>query len=499
MWKIRGLVLSFVLLLLMGCQSSETLTPTPFPPTPDDGPLGISASLITPVPAVLADVMANPEFYEGAHLLVTGQYFRRPLQVCGTDPHPSPAGWELVSGETRVPAGGFNAQLRQLFPDGITMTVIGRFTQWRGPVGCGKQAVPKEIWYLDVVKIVDPAQLARVTLTPDSNSGDSISEGIITDELFTPIADSEGFPPEEDAVFPTSPPVAPPTNTPTRLVPIETLGAGFTPVATEDIDVTTPDALGTVNGTGTAVPNGTSQAALSTSTVTNTPRPGSTVPPTNGSSTPIPTLQVGGSTVTIKDDILSELDFRAVALNSFEIHEWPLSLFFGEEVMISVVGGQTMNLGITILDENLNVVKTQDASLAGLPEIMYFDPPDAEDYKVRISERNGIGGGYLLTIGVDPILLNARGMLTYGLPRGGTVYEDELDYWFFQGQKGDVVEITISSEAGADTYALLFMADGDDIGGLDETITLPDTGWYIIELEEFELQQNSYDITVSKR
>lgn len=496
MWKIRGLVLSFVLLLLMGCQSSETLTPTPFPPTPDDGPLGISASLITPVPVVLADVMANPEFYEGAYLMVTGQYFRRPLQVCGSDPHPSPAGWELVTGETRVPAGGFNAQLRQLFPDGITMTVIGRFTHWQGPVGCGKQAVTKEMWYLDVVKIIDPSQLARVTLTPSSSSGDSISEGIITDELFTPIADSEGFPPDEDAFLPTSPPVAPPTNTPTRLVPIETLSAGFTPVATEDIGISTPYPSGT-NGTVTAVPNGTSQSTLSTST--STPRPGSTSPPSNGSPTPIPTIRVGGSTVTIKDDTLSELDFRAVGLQSYETHEWPMSLFFGEEVVISVVGEPTMNLGITIYDEDLNIVKTQDASLAGLPEILYFDPPEMKDYKVRISERNGIAGGYLLTIGVDPILLNAKGLLTYGLPRGGTVYEDELDYWFFKGQKGDVIDITISSEAGADTSTLIFTADGNDLGGLDEVITLPDIGWYIIELEEFGLDQNSYDITVSKR
>ncbi len=492
MWKIRGLVLSFVLLLLMGCQSSETLTPTPFPPTPDDGPLGIRASLITPVPAVLADVMANPEFYEGAYLQVTGQYFRRPLQVCGSDPHPSPAGWELVTGETRVPAGGFNAQLRQLFPDSITMTVIGRFTQWEGPVGCGKQAVPTEMWFLDVVKIVDPTQLALVTLTPGSASGDLISE-----DLFTPAADSEGFPSEEDVFLPTSPPVAPPTNAPTRVVPIETLGAGFTPVATDDINVSTP------NGTETAVISGTIQASsgtpTSTGTVTNTPQPGSTSPATNGSPTPVSTVRVGGSTVTIKDDTLSELDFRVVSLQSSEIHEWPMSLFFGEEVVISVVGEPAMNIGITIYDEDMNVMKTQDASLAGLPEILFFDPPDMNDYKVRISERNGVGGGYLLTIGVDPILLNAKGLLTYGLPRGATAYEDQLDYWFFQGQKGDVIEITVSSEIGADTSALLFTADGDDLGGLDEPITLPDAGWYVIELEELELLQNSYEITVSKR
>ena len=64
------------MVLVASCQSSELPTPTPFPPTPEEISLAAGGSSITPVPAVLADMMANPDFYEGAHVAVTGQYFR---------------------------------------------------------------------------------------------------------------------------------------------------------------------------------------------------------------------------------------------------------------------------------------------------------------------------------------------------------------------------------------------------------------------------------------
>ncbi|PID85262.1 MAG: hypothetical protein CSB13_08980, partial [Chloroflexi bacterium] len=177
----------FLLLFMVSCQQTEVFTPTPFQPTPKDLSIAARGSSITPVPAFLTDVMANPEFYEDAHLLVTGQYYRRPVQVCGVDAHPSPAGWDLIAGDVSVAAGGFDAQLRQFMPDGITMTVLGRFSHWEGPVGCGKQAVPTEMWYLDVIKIIDPAQLVQVTLTPGSAAEDSSADGNSPDPLVTPV------------------------------------------------------------------------------------------------------------------------------------------------------------------------------------------------------------------------------------------------------------------------------------------------------------------------
>lgn len=508
-----NLVIGCVILwLLVSCQADEQMTPTPFPPTVDNAGLGQIGSSITPVPAVLSDVVANPEFYEGAHLQVSGQYFRRPLLVCGVDPHPSPAGWDLMAGDVSVAAGGFNKQLRLLLPDGITMTVIGRLTHWQGPVGCGKQAVAKEMWYLDVVKMVDPAQLARVTLTPGTGSGDLISDGGIVDDLFTPVAETETTPTAAGDVSATSPPVAPPTNTTiaTQAVPIETLGAGFTPVATDDIGVSTPIASGTgtavstatITGTGTAVtptPASSTPGTAVARTATNTPRPDATATPTRGNPlTPLPTANVSTRTVIPQTNSLGELDFVVVDLGASEADEWMLDLLLGEEVLISVVGEPEMDIGIKIYDADLTQLLVHDEQLAGKAETVAFDPDGTNDYKLQISERSRKPGGYLLAIGIDPLLLLPQGMLKYDFPAGSTIYLDEAHYWFFKGEQGDKINLTASSEAGSSLSVSVLEADGAFLGELDDEIVLPETGWFILELEELALNQNSYEITVSK-
>jgi hypothetical protein len=490
MYKFSVIVIGFLLFLLVGCRQGELLTPTPFPPTPENMSLGPGGSSITPVPAVLADVAANPEFYEGAYLQVTGQYFRKPLQVCGIDPHPSPAGWELAAGDTRMSAGGFNNQLRELMPDGITMTVLGRFSHWQGPVGCGKQAVPKEMWYLDVVKIVDPAQLARVTLTP-ANGNDLISEGEITDDLFTPIGESDERPPIDEALLPTSPPVAPPTNTavPTRAVPVETLGAGFTPVATNDIGITTPTISGTADGTKTAETPGTPQTTPGTSTVTNTPPPGATLTPTpSGGSTPIPTAS-GGSSVKVISDPLLTFDFKMVDLDLSVIHEWTMSLDTDEEVVVAVIGEPTMDMVLKLFDKNLTELASADSTSTGQMESISFKPNAPDEFKVRVSEKSGASGGYLLALGIkDFLFLYPQGMLTYGNGDSATITWEELHYWFFEGSEDDVIDLAISCNVGSDPTVYLYDPSGEKIAeqfyqGDMEDITLPETGWYVFEIE----------------
>lgn len=517
MWKIRLLFISFVLLLLMGCQSGVTLTPTPFPPTSDNVALGVNGSSITPVPAVLADMMANPEFYEGAHVLVTGQYFRNPLQVCGVDPHPSPAGWELVAGDARVGAGGFDAQLRQLVPDGITMTVIGRLAQWQGPVGCGKQAVPMEMWYLDVVKLVNPAQLARVTLTPSGGS-DFISDDGIGDDLFTPIAETEGGEASTaDDFLPTSPPVAPPTNTSipaTQAVPIETLGAGFTPVADDAVVVSTPTRATGVSGTptvtttavttaeGTAV-NGTTQATRPT--VTNTPPPGASLTPVpiGGNTTPIPTSDTGSGVTKMGE--LDEVEYEMVDIETDALHEWTIPLDEGDEIVIAVIGESTMDMGIKILDEDSIKLVSQDTQSTGQMKSITFDSPSSGDYKVQIYERNGDSGGYLLAIGSeDFLLLYPQGMLTYGDGDSASITWDELHYWFFRGTEGDMIDLAISCNIDSDLAIILYDPEGDNlaeqfIDGDMQDILLTETGWYVLEIEFWDQDDDNcnYNLVVT--
>jgi hypothetical protein len=520
MWKSKVLIIGFIL-FFAGCQSSEVATPTPFPPTPDNLMWMGGGSSITPVPAVLADVMANPEFYEGAYLQVTGQYFRRPLQVCGMDPHPSPAGWELVSGEIRVPAGGFNPQLRQLLPDGLTMTVIGRFSYWEGPVGCGKQAVPTEMWYLNVVKLIDPAQLARVTLTP--SGGDVISDDIVSVSVTPDQGAGGGSTPVGEGGIPTSPPVAPPINTttPTREVPIETLAAGFTPVSTPTTGTTiVPTAAGTQTANGTAVSSGTGTAVASgtastttvtpgTSTVTNTPPPGATMTPTpENNTTPVATATTGSGGVTNKGEPFVNIEFEMSELADSEIHEWSLPLDVEDKIIVSVIGEPAMNMAVKILDQNLNELLNQNNSPAGAVESVSFTPPSVGIYKFQITNMtNAQAGAYIMTYSIDApseYKILPQGQLLFDTQRTSTILVDELHYWFFKANGGDIVDLEVSSEASANLLLSLYTSDGNDVGDYFlveelEAVEIPETGWYVLEFEEWGLDENDYQLTLSKQ
>ncbi|MFO7679191.1 MAG: hypothetical protein R6X34_04000, partial [Chloroflexota bacterium] len=286
-------LLALLAVLVAGCRSGEEVTPTPFPPTPETIGMPGGVGALTPVPVTIADVLANPEFFEGATVQLTGQYYKRPLLVCGFDPHPSPAEWTMVDGENALAGAGFGGQMRLLWPEGLTFTAIGRLTHFRGPVGCGKQAAPTELWYLDTVKLVEPDQLALVTLTP--GGGDiSQEEDDLPAEFFTPMPDT----PPEDSIGPvTVPPVAPPPNTPTVFA-IETLSTGFTPVATGTPTVEGEPIVRAATETAAAISatpglNGTIQA---TPTGTLTPQAGVTITPGAGGGTAITTGTPSGKT-----------------------------------------------------------------------------------------------------------------------------------------------------------------------------------------------------------
>ncbi len=504
MKKPKWLFVGFVLLFIVSCQQTEVFTPTPFQPTPEDLSIAAGGSSITPVPAFLTDIMANPEFYEDAHVLVTGQYYRRPLQICGVDAHSSPVGWDLVAGDVSVPAGGFNSQLRQLMPDGITMTVIGRFSYWKGPVGCGKQAVSTQMWYLDVVKIIDPAQLVQVTLTP--GSGGSLDNGEFSDQLFTPVSTPNAATPEGNANVPTSPPVAPPTNTvqPTRVVPIETLGAGFTPVSSDDVNVETPTTTGTPGASETAVSSATASGTVTSistptpgrgiSTVTNTPPPGA-------SSTPV-AVPTSDSNVVRKGMGFANTDFEVQELSSSETHEWLVEMDDGDEWVFAVIGEPTMDVGLTILDNDLVVLEDLDETGVGEAESLAFEFPDQGIYRIHVSSLNEESGSYILLMGFPEYPPIVQGLLPLGEDVSKILDSDELHYWYFEGVQGDTIDLTLACTPSLDLGGIIYDADGLDIDEFysEDVLTdvfLPVTGFYVIEMENWDLAGGSCNYTLN--
>jgi hypothetical protein len=164
-WR-RLIVLAGALLVLARCsQSTDTgrMFSNRMPATPV-APAG--PPLVVSVPELAAD----PEVYAGPLLRITAQYRRAPVVVCEGLTRSSPATWMLAQDEQLLAARGFEDLVIPLLPPRMMVTVEGVLRHWRGPLGCGKDAPVRDVWYLAVTDVVSPNPVARVTLTPEGQA-----------------------------------------------------------------------------------------------------------------------------------------------------------------------------------------------------------------------------------------------------------------------------------------------------------------------------------------
>ncbi len=529
-------------LFLVACGREEvTTTPTPFG-------FGETAASVfkagQPTAVALSELMAEPEAYAGRFLQLSGGYKRLPLLVCRQEPHPGPANWALVekaaateaavteaaateaattegaatkvmataavgSEEIIVAIGGLDTQLRALVAQGTPLTVNGYWLYWEGPVGCGKQAVPRQVWYLRVTELVSPAQLARYPLTP---------AGTVTDGL--PIEGEEGGEtgtPESEEVATA---VVPEPLTPTFPVPGTETGDPDTSPYPPPTDSATPDLGGQeppVAATPTPTRDESGQEA--TATITGqpggTPSPGGTPPPgvTGTPGPPTPTAQPGVYTIVEVDPLNpDESMYGLERMGAWQKQNWTITLTASDLITIGIAAEPTMNLAVAVYDETDTLLLEQNNAPAGqLEEVrgLVVDPDGT--YIIQVYDVNGAEGHYFITIvGNEPeIVLYSRGILPYGSMRQDAIAADHRHFWYFYGQAGDVVDILTTANGSGLLLISLYDKDadlmeddnGDVLEYVEEEIidfTLPETGLYLIWLEEFAYEPASYTITVVK-
>ncbi|MCL4264291.1 MAG: hypothetical protein KJ069_13795 [Anaerolineae bacterium] len=522
-------------LCLTACGEDEVLTtPTPF----DMGQTAVAVISSGQSTAVsLAELAAEPESFAGQFLQLSGSYQHLPLLVCNGETHYSPAGWLLVADEqveaetdetetdeteadnqteseaVMVAAGGFDSQLRSLIATGTPLTANGFWRYWEGPVGCGKQAVPRQVWYLLVTEIVSPAQLARVTV-----SGGTLPA---LEETAVPVEDGEESA-EEGTAVPDLPitPTLPITGTPTLPV-IATLPPSATATATE-IDGTLPAIEPTPTSTEEReedeTPGATPGTPETTPTLTNTPPPGASLTPTptagtpaSGTATATVTPQPGTYTIVEIDPINPDAAMYGVeTLGAWQKQNWPLQLIDSQAITIGVAAEPSMNLVIAVYDEQDNLLVEQDNAPAGqLEEIRNLRLDPTQTYIIQVYETNGRPGVYFMTIVGDQteVVLYSRGILSSGLTRQDILAAEHRHFWYFYGEAGDVIDITTTTDPDKlilislyDMNAdLLSDDDGVELEYVEEEIldfTLPETGLYLIWLEEFAYELAPYSITV---
>ena len=478
-----------LVVLVMGCQTEAIdVTGTPTPTIP---PLAGA-----PIPVELSALAANPTIYENTYIQLTGQYVRRPRLVCESEPHPSPVTWGLGSGTLLALAGGFDDQLRPLLPQGLTMTVAGRWRHWQGDVGCGESVQPQDLWYLQVTEIILPSPITQVTLTP---GGVPIAQGDQTPAADSTPDDIAPPPPVEDgtAVIPTQQPPIQLTETsgsatavtnPTRAeaTTAVTSDPRMTPTATSQF--TTPTTTPSGNNTATPTRGGSG-------TATPTPRAGATVTsgptPTSGSlttSTPGPNTENKGPAdpETLLMDILGRE----------EIHVWT---FDNEQnnnnLTIQVAPAASVNIVIEIFNPSGDQIVNQNSAGTGQIEtVSNLNLPVEGDYRILITDSNGIGGDYaILTLDSFSFDLTFH-QLDYGVPQNTSFTEDEEQLWFFDGEEDETVTITAVPTSGTPDIGFEFIGPlADPLEYVDEffddgdpevlsNYALEDSGLYVVWL-----------------
>lgn len=507
-------ILCTFLFLLIGCGPGENATPTPFPTATAE----VTPALVSngPVAVAIADLATNPEAYEGARLQLTGQYQRSPRLVCGADPHPSPANWNLATGEAMVQASGFDEQLRTLLPDGLTVTVVGRWQHWRGPVGCGKQARPSDIWYLDVNRVVSPSPLARVTLTPTGMAEEAVIAQAVPTTTPT-LAATEALPISSPSPVPAT---GSPTSTPTQPV-IATPTAEI--VASPTLSTTTP-VTATATVTATIDPNATATATTdpdATATATPTRDPNATATPTatatattnpnataTATSATLPTSTRGNLTVIDQGSIATDFEELVTEqLGGNEIHSWTFSIEASDAITVNVASESDLDTVVAILDSaDTRIIERNDAGAGKVERIQGLELPEAGDYKIQIRSANG-GAGYYSFM---PLLSGAYnfvflGNLNYGGSQTVPLPEENDHIWHFYGNANDNITITVTPNDDGDLFLELYgtsaelVSDFIDTGGIGEQeqlseFILPDTGLYAIRIGEFDFQATGYQI-----
>jgi hypothetical protein len=494
MRRIAALFL-FIILALTACAGRAGDSPTPFPT--------VAASLTPagdgPIVLTLTELAAAPGLYKDSLIQVSGALRKQPVVVCDKQYFPSPASWGLAEGGILTLAGGSDQQVRLLLPDDLLMTVEGRWRQWQGIVGCGKNARQKEVWFLDVSRILSPSPLTQVTLTPGGIGGGGDATAVAElSPTFLPQTTEESTPAPTDLSTPELPQATEPAGGYPGVPAGPTVG-GTGPTATLPLaqtpGTTAPSPAGTPTPAGTGTPSGTL-----TPTVTGTPP------------TPTPTGTGGApGQIVERGDLIQNLfeEFAAVQLAAGTVDSWTLTLYGDEQMFVHAIAPPPADLILSVLQDGQTIINRQNNAPAGSTEIINAPSlPGEGEYEVRVTTANGQATEYAITVytfAEFPITFN--GMIASGNPHSGVLLPiDGIHYWFFTADAGDTLEVTVAPTDNGDPQILIYEPGAQELTSIDfgvegqtetDTITLSTTGMYAIRVTEAFYLQMTYNLSIN--
>lgn len=484
-----AIVLLAFTLVLAACRRGEeppAATPTPFAVTPAIPRITTAA----PIPITLENLAANPDFFVGATLQLSGGFRRLPRQVCAGETFHSPATWGLEADGYLASAAGMDEQLRALLTEGQAITVEGQWLKFSGLVGCGSAAQVQDIWYLSVDRVLEPNPLVGLpaqsgpeappaTAVAEAPPGPTETTVLPTAVPFTPTT----APPTSAPAFPTT--VATPAVITATATISETATLGATPLSTSTLTGSvspTPATTATAGG-----PTATAGTAAATSTLAATP---------NGN---------------VVDQGLADFeDLRIASLPEGVTHRWNLDLSANDAITLTVAPASTANIILSVLapDGTALVSAQNQAPLGEVETIRNLQITNPGQYRLLVTTSPSASTDYaLMVMDSDSYSFDLRGTLRTSTPRSDSLPANQDHFWFFLAESGQSLSFTVTPQDSGDPYVELYdpagsriltidNAEGGDAESLDG-YTLLSSGMFGIRVAEFDFQPMSYQIVLS--
>lgn len=485
----RWLLFTLITLtLLAGCREPQGILRGPIPAigTPERGLSSVLPSLNV-IDVSLADLLDHPAAYKDKNLQVTGTFRIQQTIPCGGVFYHSPATWLLGSGSLEMPAAGPSNMVPDLPVEEVQIKVEGRWKRWIGLAGCGDEAIPAEVWYLETSNVISPEEVALVPV------GSDFGQGPPTD------VDSPNASPMSNGAIATTPAqsaVSVPTATLTTGQPIVTPAsqqaspvAVLTPTIVQGSETTIPTP--TMDETATPIPGSETGTAVLDATST-----GSTIDD-SGSVVSMPTLNLGSLETGHLQDAVN--------------HLWPYAITEVQVINLQIAPEPGLSVGVSISNPNGQMI-VEDGPIQPGQSLILTNVPltEAGTYEILVSSTPGSSGNYAILIGDD----ESYNFVFSGFLDDGDIFDDEMGaesdhFWQFTGDAGQVIDIVVTPKNIEDLFLRLFGPDGTRLvefydlgaGGEAERLTdytLTDSGLYSLLVGENDFETAEYTIELSK-
>lgn len=196
-------------------------------------------------------------------------------------------------------------------------------------------------------------------------------------------------------------------------------------------------------------------------------------------------------------------------LQEDEIHAWFMNGRLGDDITIVVSPlDNNLDLDIWLLDPEAQTLIMVDDLLSGQPETIDFVLPTNGQYIIIVREFFGEPGGYEINLQLnDESETEFGGEISYGQTVTGTVQSGKRVEWSFNGQIGEIINITLRPISQSRDLVLSLIDPAGNIvmnvdsalAGLPERLiafSLTAEGQWTIVIQEFFGEGSDYELTL---